>query len=301
MPALSHQAAEALGLLLGQLRLRATVTYQGQLCGRWGLDTSGAGRAGFHLVLKGRCWLRCGSDAERELVAGDLVLLPRDAPHLIRGERHPAQPGVEAVWPLGADAPPGSTALVCGRFELSPGVAGPLLSALPACFVFRCGREGGDPWPRVLVERLLREATESGAASNVVIEHIVDLLFVEAIRHHVSEQPESVGLLRALADPRLARALHGMHSDLARAWTVDSLAEMAGMSRSAFAESFRSLLGETPMRYLARWRVHVAAVWLTESDATVLEVALRVGYQTEAAFSRAFKRELGTTPGSLRT
>jgi AraC family transcriptional regulator, activator of mtrCDE len=291
---------DALGQVLRQLRLRASVSNLGRLCGLWAIDASGSGQATFHLVLSGRCWLRVGATPPRELGAGDLVLLPRDAPHLISDG-----PSAEAVVPpMGGFASTASstegTTLVCGQLLLSKGAGLPLLRALPECRVFHASGANGDRWARSLVEQLVREVDGRAPGADAVIERLIDLLFIEALRHHAERAPERAGLLAALADERLERSLRRMHGDLAHPWTVDGLAEIAGMSRSAFSESFRAHLGESPMKYLTRWRLHVAAGLLVDSNASVLEIALQVGYGTEPALARAFRRELGLSPGSLR-
>lgn len=132
-----------------------------------------------------------------------------------------------------------------------------------------------------------------------MIERLVDLLFLEAIRDYLATRPQSTGLFAALRDPPLRRALDALHADVERAWTVDNLAAVAAMSRSAFASRFQAILGQTPVGYLTAWRMKLAVDWLQEGS-SVLDVALRCGYQTEAAFHRAFKREIGLTPGAVR-
>jgi AraC-like DNA-binding protein len=130
---------------------------------------------------------------------------------------------------------------------------------------------------------------------------LAEALFIEALRRHMAELPaEQTGWLAAARDEGVGRALAAIHAEPARAWTLAGLAKRAGMSRSVFAERFARLLSETPLGYLARWRMQLAARLLETTDDTVLQVAMSVGYESEAAFARAFKRELGSPPARYR-
>ena len=296
-----HSQTDVLDNLLQALRLRTTIFHRGTFCGSWALDTSGSGRAAFHLVLGGTCWLRHSSaSAPEQLLDGDLVLFPRDSAHIISSEPHSSVPVNEAASvPFDDGAPEAGTALICGHFEFAQRGANALLDSLPDYVVFRAPEAGTASWPRRLLERILEEARVDRPARSVMIERLVDMLFIEAIRQYLASRPQSTGLFAALADPQVRRALVAMHEDVERAWTVEDLAATAAMSRSAFASRFQAILGQTPVDYLTSWRMHLAYDWLQEG-ATVLDVALRCGYQTEAAFHRAFKRHTGLTPGLVR-
>jgi len=296
-----HSQSDVLDSLLQGLHLRTTIFHRGTFCGAWALDTSGSGRAAFHLVLDGSCWLRLpSSPAPVPLGGGDLVLFPRDAAHTIASDPDAPVPPNQAVSvPLDAQAPVPGTALICGHFEFATHGANTLLDALPDHVVFRAPASGASSWPRHILERILAEARADQPARAVMIERLVDLLFIEAIRDYLVAQPQSTGLFAALRDPQIRRALDAMHADVERAWTVEDLAAAAAMSRSAFASRFQAILGRSPLGYLTGWRMQLAYDWLQEG-ATVLDVALRCGYQTEAAFHRAFKRQTGLTPGLVR-
>ncbi|HQR70777.1 MAG TPA: AraC family transcriptional regulator [Burkholderiaceae bacterium] len=292
---------DVLDNLLQTLRLRTTVFHRGTFCGAWALDTSGSGRAAFHLVLDGRCWLHLPSlPAPEQLHPGDLLLFPRDAPHSISSDLCMSAPvNQSASIPLDVPAPTPGTALVCGHFEFAARGTNALLNALPDYVVFRTPKTETEGWPQAILQRIFAEARSDQPARSVMIERLVDLLFLEAIRGYLADRPQSTGLFAALRDPALRRALDAMHADVERAWTVDDLAAVAAMSRSAFASRFQAVLGQTPVGYLTAWRMKLAVDWLQEGS-SVLDVALRCGYQTEAAFHRAFKREIGLTPGAVR-
>lgn len=293
--------SDVLDSLLQGLRLRTTIFHRGTFCGAWALDTSGSGRAAFHLVLDGSCWLHLPSlSAPERLCGGDLVLFPRDSPHTISSDPDASGPvNLTPSVPLEAQAPVSGTALICGHFEFATRGSNALLDALPDYVVFQAPTSGATSWPRQILERILAEARSDRPARSVMIERLVDLLFIEAIRDYLVSQPQSTGLFAALCDPQIRRALDAMHADVERVWTVEDLAATAAMSRSAFASRFQAILGQSPLGYLTTWRMQLAFDWLQEG-ATVLDVALRCGYQTEAAFHRAFKRQTGRTPGLVR-
>jgi AraC-like DNA-binding protein len=293
--------SDVLDTLLQGLRLRTTIFHRGTFCGAWALDTSGSGRAAFHLVLDGSCWLHLPSLPAPEILrAGDLLLFPRDAPHTIASDEDAPVAANQAVsLPLEAQAPVPGTALICGHFEFAARGSNALLDALPDHVVFRAPASGATSWPRSIIERIFEEARADQPAHAVMVERLVDLLFIEAIRDYLVSRPQSTGLFAALRDPQIRRALDAMHADVERPWTVEELASTAAMSRSAFASRFQAILGQSPLSYLTAWRMQLAYDWLQEG-ATVLDVALRCGYQTEAAFNRAFKRVAGVTPGLVR-
>jgi AraC family transcriptional regulator, activator of mtrCDE len=292
---------DLLANFLSALRLHTTVFARGTFCGSWAIDSSGTGKASFHLVLAGSCWLHAPHEhASERLETGDLVLFPRDAPHLITPARE-IVPQPERVVPVPLDRPPPTPgpALVCGHFEFARATRNPVLDALPDHLVFRSGADAAS-WPRLLVERILEESRGPTAAGAVVIERLVDILFIEAVRAHAATAPGDVGFFAALQDAPVRRAIESIHREPDRDWSVAALATVAALSRSTFAARFQSVLGETPMQYVTRWRMQLAESWLREGGGTVLDVALRAGYRTEAAFNRAFKREMGVTPGAIR-
>jgi len=163
-------------------------------------------------------------------------------------------------------------------------------------------REGaGGAWIGDSFRRAAEEFTTGGAGSTTVLSKLAELLFVEAVRRYLATLPEAqTGWLAGLRDAKVGKALAVLHTRPAHAWTTDELAQAVGMSRSAFAERFTSLVGMPPMRYLTRWRLQLSAVRLRESPRSLGQIAYEVGYESEAAFSRAFKSTFGTTPGDWR-
>ncbi|GAA4098305.1 cupin domain-containing protein [Nocardioides kongjuensis] len=234
-----------------------------------------------HLVETGEAELRVDDGGPRVgLRAGDLALLAR-------GRAHALHPGPDATW-------------LSGSFAVEERVAAPLLAVLPTVIVIRGDEEGLDWLP--LSARLLGvEVAEPRAGSQVMVSRILDLLFIQALRTWAARgEVAGAGWLTAALDPQVGRALKVMHRRPEDPWTVDRLADLAAMSRAAFAARFGRLAGESPGRYLQRLRLARAADRLTTTREPAGSIGRSVGYSSEAAFSRAFAREYGTAPRAWR-
>jgi AraC-like DNA-binding protein len=161
--------------------------------------------------------------------------------------------------------------------------------------------ERSEQWLDAILQLLAVETALEQPGTETVVSRLTDILFVRALRTHLASLPEgSQGWLRALKDPPMATALHLLHEQPEQPWTVEGLAERLAMSRSAFAARFKELVGEPPMSYLTRWRLQKAAHRMLEGDATLASIARAVGYETESAFGKAFRRHFGVTPGDYR-
>lgn len=285
---------DLLSSVLSAYQLRAGVYANPRLCGVWQMGTSGHRRAAFHVVGEGRCWLHLRDAPSQALDGGDLVVFPHDAWHMLSAT--PTLDGDENRLPDGGDGP--FTTLVCGYFEFLAGDKNPILDALPEVIVVR--GSSGSPHLGVIGRLLLEEADTADPGSRTVLDKLADTLFVMVVRHYINQATDRQGVLAALADTRLRRALAAMHREPARAWTLESLAQVAGMSRAGFAQRFADLVGSTPIEYLTRWRMTQAELLLRNPQVSVAGAAERVGYETEAAFRKAFKRIHGIGPGALR-
>jgi AraC-like DNA-binding protein len=190
---------------------------------------------------------------------------------------------------------------LCGAFHFGAPGDHPLLSALPAVIQVRPERGALQPWLVAHLDAVACEARSGRPGGMAVIARLSEVLFVQAIRYHLAELPASArGWLGALRDPQLARAVGLIHRHPDRPWTVATLAGEAGLSRSQFAERFAAVVGRPPLTYLAEWRMHRGRVLLRDGALRVGEVARRVGYGSEAAFSTAFRRAAGVAPGAYR-
>jgi AraC-like DNA-binding protein len=194
-----------------------------------------------------------------------------------------------------------ATTFIIGNVTLDEQAGKWLTDLLPPLIAFRTDRSKSSSSMRAVLEILSRECQFPNMGSTVVASRLADILFVEAIRAYVEEAGgEAAGWLRALTDSKLSTALSAVHGALDRRWTVASLAETAGLSRSAFAPRFKEVLGETPLDYLTRLRMYKAAQMLRESDVKIARVANMVGYESEGSFSKVFKATIGLPPGAYR-
>jgi AraC-like DNA-binding protein len=286
--------------VLRLLRLRTNVFLHSSFCGVWAVDTSGQRKAAFHVVSRGDCWLHLDAEPPIPLHAGDLLVLPRDAPHRLSSLATPPGPEVPLNQPATVADPPDSTSLICGYFEFHSRAWNPIIEALPEVIILHGGEGAELDAASTLVRLMVDEAGDERVGGDVMLDRLGDALFILVVRVVMQREAVDHGYLAALADKRLARAFQAMHHEPGRVWTLDTLGRAAGLSRSAFATRFHAMVGMTPMNYLTRWRMQLAQDGLSDPQLSMIDIAERAGYTSEAAFSRAYKREFGTTPGKAR-
>jgi AraC-like DNA-binding protein len=191
--------------------------------------------------------------------------------------------------------------IACGFLGLDARPFNPLLAALPRVLRVPGSALGADSWVSAFLRAVVTESNQRRPGGEAVLERMSEMLFVEVLRRHVdSLPPEQTGWLAGMRDPAVGRALALLHGRPADPWTLEKLGEEAGVSRSSLHERFSHLIGIPPMQYLTRWRMQLASGWLRDTDAKLVEISLACGYESEAAFSRAFKREVGVSPGAWR-
>jgi AraC-like DNA-binding protein len=264
----------------------------------------------FHYVVAGDFEVSVGDDAPMRLRPDDVVLFPRNDPHLMGSDLRlrpvpvsdvilPPEGGRLASIRYGQGGP--ATRLICGYLGSESRMLNPVIQSLPPAIKFGVDAAGPAAWIRATFEYAAREIESLRAGSEIVLTKISELLLVEAVRSYIEAAPEARGgWLAGLGDPPVARALAMLHADIRHAWSVDELAREAGVSRSVLAERFARTIGMGPMHYLAHWRLQVAAQELKASPTTLVRIAERIGYESEAAFSRAFKKEFGLAPAAWR-
>lgn len=262
-----------------------------------------------HLVLEGGCWVQRPGEPPVHLRAGEVVTLPHGDAHLLGSNlqnaavdlAHVVDPRVPELARLRYGGSGERTVLVCGWFACESEVPHPLVSNLPPMFCTRLrGRPTGD-WIESSVRFVLADAAARTPASELVASKVAEVLFAEALRGHLESMPAGhPGWLAGLRDPLVGKCLALMHAEPARGWTVEALAQAIHSSRSVLAERFVELVGMPPMQYLTRWRMVMAAERLRGPHGSLARVAREVGYDSEAAFNRAFKREFGVSPGHWR-
>lgn len=301
---------DVLSQILRELRIESTVFCRFDVHPGHGVRYGSMAAAGFHVVVEGDLELVLDSGARHALRAGDFVLLPHSAPHVVRaGTGARIEPildaagravdGLSRVGPLG-DAPPAGT-YICGAIGFGTGHEHPMLTALPDVVIVRADAGRPQAWLATQLDAVACEARSGRPGGEAMIARLCEALFIQALRVQLAELPPgATGWLGALRDQQLARALGAIHRYPERAWTVAELAREAGLSRSHFAERFTSVVGRPPLTYLAEWRMHRGRALLREGVLRVGEVARRVGYGSEASFSNAFRRTMGVAPSEYR-
>jgi len=303
--------ADPLGEALHFLRMSGTFYARSEFTAPWGLAIPAFRNSMvFHVVTEGQCWVEVpGADAHR-LQAGDLALLPHGQGHLLTSDPGAmvadlfALPRVEVsdrYERLRHGGGGAATNLICAVVRFDHPAARQLLALLPRVIRVEEWRSPQFEWLQSTLRLMAAEARELRPGGETVVTRLADILVIQTIRAWIEKDPAAqTGWLGALRDPQIGRALTLVHRDPARAWTVASLADAAAMSRSAFAARFTELVGEPAMQYVTRWRMHLALERLKEDDAPLADLADRLGYRSEAAFSRAFKRVIGLSPGAAR-
>jgi AraC-like DNA-binding protein len=304
-------SADPLGEALHSLRMSGTFYCRSELTEPWGVTLPAmAGCVWFHVVTSGHCLLEVG-DAEHLLLRpGELALVPHGRGHRARSEAGVAVPDVldlphdyvsdrYAVLHHGGGGAPST--VICGAVRFDHPAARDLLELLPALIHVDASDSPQSDWMHATLRLIAAEATSLRPGGETITTRLSDVLVIQAIRSWIDNDPAArSGWLGALKDPQIGRAISLIHRQPARAWTVAALAGEVVMSRSAFAARFTELVGQPAMSYLTRWRMHLADDWLRRNDTTVGTVAAHLGYQSEAAFSRAFKRINGIPPGTAQ-
>jgi AraC-like DNA-binding protein len=267
----------------------------------------------FHIMLRGRCWVESldSDDPPVEFDEGDIVFYPHGHGHIFVTElgdrlppnleayQRPARQALPIVVDL-AETGPRAMRFVCGYFGCDASPFNPLLDALPTQVLAKRPPEGNHIEVD-LIRSAVAESEGQRAGGETILARLSELLFVRVLRRYIEQLPEhSEGWLASLRDPQISRALQAIHAEPSRSWTLNALAGEAHMSRAVFADRFAAVVGETPMRYLAKWRMQLATGLLAQSDLSLEQISERVGYQSHAAFQRAFKSLVGTPPGAWR-
>ena len=322
-PAVPSPAMDALSELLKAVRLTSGIFLEAEFTAPWCIDSAPGEKdfahilpnvqqvSIFHLVTEGRCRAKLpGKGPALELAAGDLLMFPHGDGHVMGSDvqlapmeirelvdRTPGRPAPRINHGGGGER----TRFVCGFMAGDRRTFKPLLGAMPRILRVSLRDSPAAPWIEATLRRGASETHAPSAGGEVLLGRLAELVFVEGVREYVRSLPESEqGWLAGLRDVHVGRALALLHAEPARDWEVEALAREVGLSRSALGDRFVALLGEPPMQYLTGWRMTLAAQALSTSNDAVARIAERVGYDSEAAFNRAFKREFGTPPAAWR-
>lgn len=322
---------DTLSDLLRTVRLRGAAFYYMSLRGRWCAASSAAREVAavmpgcehvmeFHMIAKGSGWAAVSGLTPVRLETGDVVVFPQGDPHVLSSapglkpvyrepewvlsQRDQPRPipislceGVVSVGTLPLES--ADAVAVCGFLGCDLRPFNPLIAALPRVLHLPAARTAS--WAAHVINQAVIESNDRRPGGDALLERLAEIMFVDAARRCLESLPaESVGWLAGLRDRHVGKALALMHEQPCREWTLEELAQEASLSRSAFHERFVQYLGQPPMQYLTNWRIQLGARLLRESSRVVASIALEVGYESEAAFSRAFKRIVGMPPAAWR-
>lgn len=316
-PADAWEHADPLGEALHFLRMSGVITARSELTAPWSIDLPPMRDCVlYHVVTAGEAWLEVDVDEPMVMRPGDFFLVPHGEGHRIADREEfigPDAPPADDLFSLpiqrissryellrhgGGGA---TTKLVCGAVRFDHPAAKDLVRMLPRVIRTSSWEAPEGEWLRSTLQLMAAESQALRPGGETVITRLADILVIQAIRTWITSNPDArTGWLGALHDDRIGPALLQIQRAPEKPWTVESLAKGVAMSRSAFAARFRDLVGESPVQYLTRWRMHTALTWLQDGEFTVAGLASRLGYRSEAAFSRAFKRVVGVAPGSVK-
>lgn len=314
---------DALSEVLKIVKLRGALFFNAEFSAPWCVESSESSQVApllcpgarhviiYHFLTEGRAYAQLPHASRCDLRPGDVVIFPHGDAHMLGNGAGAGKP-VDSLKAFARNlsdrlkvARYGGggelTKFVCGYMACDPSLSDVILAGLPSMLVVNIANDSAGQWLANSIQFSVREAGGPGTGSDVVLAKLSEVLFVETLRRFIQELPdERKGWLAGARDPVIGEALALLHKDPSHGWTIANLAHQVGLSRTRFAERFRHFLGEPPMAYLARWRVKLAADILMSSEANVAEIAAQVGYASEAAFNRVFKRELGCPPAQFR-
>jgi AraC-like DNA-binding protein len=312
---------DALSEILRVVRLVAATVIQGRFTAPWRYAAPSADSAApylepgaeriviFHMITEGECFVELDGDLPTRLAAGDVVVFPQGDAHRMMSEPGLEPPRGARLSEVLARRPRqlvyggggATTRLVCGYLACDARLARMLLAGLPRLVHVNVRGSNAGVWLEASVRYALAEARSPRPGGNSVLAKLAEVLFIEVLRQYIGTPSAGrTGWLAGVGDGVVGTALHELHPRPAHAWTLDELARVVGTSRSVLAERFQHLVGSPPMQYLTQWRMLLAANLLAGSNAPLARIAEDVGYQTDTAFIRAFRREYGTPPAAWR-
>lgn len=300
---------DVLSEIVDWVHLRGVLYFDADLKAPWGITVPPFRKvARYHFVTRGRCYVSVKGQAQAQLLeAGDLAVIPHGAEHVLRDDprtrpttldRALSESGYtgEGCFVYGQGDRGAPCRLVCGHFEFEEDLAHVMLAALPPLIVIPAAAGTATTWLDQALGYIAKEVATARPGHTAIIKRLSEIVFVQTLRAAADNPELSMQRLVGYSDPKIGRALHAMHRAPEKSWTVASLASAAGLSRTRFAVSFKKLIGLAPLEYVTQWRMQQARALLNDPARTVLAVAHQVGYGSEAAFSRAYRKHFGVAP-----
>jgi AraC-like DNA-binding protein len=315
---------DAFSQVLSGVKLNGAVFFSAEFSAPWGFSAPASSKIVaelahaaahlvlYHFVIDGGALVQMVNGSSIELKPGDIVIFPHGHPHHMTSVTGAIAPfpnyGISAkirardLTPLQAGGGGDTSRFVCGYMTCDPHLSRPILGGLPPVFKVNIRTDRSGQWLENSILHLVEESASGRIGSEAMLAKLSEALFVDTLRRYVDGLPEQqTGWLAGARDPIVGKSLGLLHSRLAHPWTIADLADQVGISRSALVDRFTRYLSEPPMTYLTRWRLQVAARSLERTSRGVADIAAEVGYESEAAFNRAFKREFGQPPGRYRS
>lgn len=279
---------EVLSDILRSMRVRGSVYFCDHLQAPWSMDFENTTSASFHLVRRGECWVMAGDRKER-LGPGDLVFLEPGLDHVLASHAPDQQPPDDAA-----------TLLLCGYCEFMEETGTPLLDVFPSLTVVREEEILKHPWLKSTLDQLSTEYLSQQPGAELVVNKLTEVVLVELIRINFGRDDNRSRFIQALSDKKISKALRHLHNEPQIAWTLEKMAQEVGMSRAAFAKRFKDMVGQPMFEYMTSLRIQKAKELLQETRLPLYEISSRVGYESDLAFTKTFKKHTGTTPTRYR-
>ena len=296
---------DALSDVMQRIRLQCCVYFQRDFHSPWAMCIQGTGFAQFHVITHGRCVVTCDGHSH-ECAAGDILFFPRGQAHVL-ADQPDCEPisGAQVMASFAGNDPYFAeggtpTRVICGHYEYRADIHHPLLIELPELVHVRSTDVLGETSNTAVLPLIMAELTSENPGRSLIVERFAEVLLIHTLRMYHLNSKSPTGFYAGLTDARLERAISRIHKDFSSPIGLADLADSAAMSRSAFAQHFKQTISLSPIEYLTKWRMLVAQDILKSSDFSIAQVAEQIGYESDISFSRAFKREYGVTPSSVR-
>ena len=297
---------DALSSIFDIIKLKSAVYFKSDFSSPWGMDISKGPYAQFHMIVKGKCILNLKNKKAIELYAGDIVIFPFGEAHWLADNQNSKKVGgLKVVESIRNNNPifkgnDHATTMICGHFEFDRNIEHSFIRSLPQYIHISDMDRKEFSWLESISNLIMRESGSDRLGNTIAVNRLAEVLFIHSIRAYILQNNDNIGLFTALKNPKLSNVLKLIHSKPEYNWNLDNLAHEAGMSRTLFANKFRETVGETPLLYIRNWRIIKAKQFLKEGSDSISEVAEKVGYSSEAAFNRVFKKKVHKTPAVYR-